>query len=816
MVVIQGNTAAPFTISSPITDNGSTPVGLTKGGPGALLLTGSNTFTGPISVSGGTLQMGTGQPGQDTLLNGNIANNGAVVLNMNANQTYGGTISGGGSLTKGGSGTLTLLNVSTYGGPTTINGGTLKLQLGGAFAPPDTGDLKLWLDASDLSTLQLNGSQVEQWTDKSGAGNNAVAINSGNAPNYLASGLGGTQPTISINGTPGFLSSFNLNDPNVTVAVIYQNMGGANNASLFGHDSGGGWHRLQLVATGNGPNSYGAGGYNVAVPGMDSANVNSYILVSQAGVSNGASIYLNGALAAGPFTDNNPNGTNNMAIGNIDGSGGWAGNVDISAVLVYDTALSSTQVTALNAYMNAWIAGKRGGINLLPITTPLTLGANAAFDLSGCTQQVASLAGGGSVINSNSGSSSLLTFSPSGGSTTFSGTIDGTQGPISLAMNGNGTQLLAGSLLGSGSLTVNSGALVLGASNSLLGVTTLAGGTLQLNNSLALAGQTLTLSPTAGVLNTAGLASLTLGGLAGAGNLAAPAGPLTIGGNGMTTTYAGNLSGATSLTKVGSGTLYLSGSNSAGNTLVSAGAIEAELAASLSGSVSVAGGAGFILPTGNGATGWTGSQIGALLVSSSWANNSSLLTIDTTNASATIAASIIQPLALNIVGGNTLTLGAANTYSGPTTITGGALNLAHNLAVQNSTVTVSSSGALTFAAGITSPTLGGLAGSASLALATAASQPVTLSVGQNGQNTTYTGVLSGAGGLNKVGTGTLTLTTSQAYGGATLISGGILCLAGANPALAHRWSFNNSLADSVGGSSATVFGSTTLSAVRSR
>ena len=58
VVVIQGNTAAPFTISSPITDNGGTPVGLTKGGPGGLLLTGSNTFTGPISVSGGTLQMG--------------------------------------------------------------------------------------------------------------------------------------------------------------------------------------------------------------------------------------------------------------------------------------------------------------------------------------------------------------------------------------------------------------------------------------------------------------------------------------------------------------------------------------------------------------------------------------------------------------------------------------------------------------------------------------------------------------------------------------------------------------------------------------
>ena len=431
---------------------------------------------------------------------------------------------------------------------------------------------------------------------------------------------------------------------------------------------------------------------------------------------------------------------------------------NLSDVAIFQGVLSSSELA--NVQSGNFSAYYGALANPLPTTTPLAIAASGTLDLNGASQQVVSLSdstpgSGGSVINSSTAGAALLTLSPSGGSTTFSGTIGGSgapsgSGPISLVMSGSGTQVLAGSLLGSGDLTVDAGTLVLGASNSLLGVTTLAGGTLQLNNSLALAGQTLTLSATAGVLNTTGLASLTLGGLAGAGNLAAPAGPLTIGGNGMTTTYAGNISGATSLTKTGAGTLYLSGSNSAGNTLVSAGAIEAELAASLSGSVSVAGGAGLIVPTGNGATGWTVSQFGALLASSSFANNSSLLTIDTTNASATIAASINQPLALNIVGGNTLTLGAANTYSGPTTITSGALNLAHNLAVQNSTVTVSSSGALTFAAGITSPTLGGLAGSASLALATAASQPVTLSVGQNGQNTTYGGILSGAGGLNKV------------------------------------------------------------------
>ena len=56
VVVVQGNPSAPFTISAAITNNGSTSIGLTKAGPGTLILGGSNTFTGPITVAGGSLQ----------------------------------------------------------------------------------------------------------------------------------------------------------------------------------------------------------------------------------------------------------------------------------------------------------------------------------------------------------------------------------------------------------------------------------------------------------------------------------------------------------------------------------------------------------------------------------------------------------------------------------------------------------------------------------------------------------------------------------------------------------------------------------------
>ena len=72
--------------------------------------------------------------------------------------------------------------------------------------------------------------------------------------------------------------------------------------------------------------------------------------------------------------------------------------------------------------------------------------------MNGASQQVTSLsdvigAGGGSIINSASGATSLLTLTPTSGSTTFSGVIagGGTLGTIGLTMNGpGGTIVLAG------------------------------------------------------------------------------------------------------------------------------------------------------------------------------------------------------------------------------------------------------------------------------------------------------------------------------------------------------------------------------------
>src|SRR5581483_10048184 len=81
-------------------------------------------------------------------------------------------------------------------------------------------------------------------------------------------------------------------------------------------------------------------------------------------------------------------------------------------------------------------------------------------------------------------------------------------------------------------------------------------------------------------------------------------------------------------------------------------------------------------------------------------------------------------------------LTVANSYSGPTTVTGGFLDLAHNQAVQNSVVTLSG-GQLGFV-GATAPVLGGLAGPGNQVLGGTVNS---LSVGSTGASTTYAGNL---------------------------------------------------------------------------
>jgi autotransporter-associated beta strand protein len=99
---------------------------LTKSGAGTTTLTGANTYTGETTISAGTLQLGNG--GTTGSILGNVTNNGTLAFNRSDSFAYANLISGTGSVTKLGEGTLSFTAAQTYTGGTTISAGTLALD----------------------------------------------------------------------------------------------------------------------------------------------------------------------------------------------------------------------------------------------------------------------------------------------------------------------------------------------------------------------------------------------------------------------------------------------------------------------------------------------------------------------------------------------------------------------------------------------------------------------------------------------------------------------------------------------------------------
>jgi autotransporter-associated beta strand protein len=123
----------------------------------------------------------------------------------------------------------------------------------------------------------------------------------------------------------------------------------------------------------------------------------------------------------------------------------------------------------------------------------------------------------------------------------------------------------------------------------------------------------------------------------------------------------------------------------------------------------------------------------------------------------------------NKVGAGTLVISGANTYTGTTSISQGLLQLGNHHAIPDSSNVDITGGSLNLNG--FQDTIGSLSGSGPISLGGGI-----LTVGANSASTTYSGVISGAGGLGKIGTGTLTLAGNNSVGGTTTVSSGALTI----------------------------------------
>jgi autotransporter-associated beta strand protein len=123
-------------------------------------------------------------------------------------------------------------------------------------------------------------------------------------------------------------------------------------------------------------------------------------------------------------------------------------------------------------------------------------------------------------------------------------------------------------------------------------------------------------------------------------------------------------------------------------------------------------------------------------------------------------------------GDGTFTLSGANTFTGDVEVQDGTLELQNGAALADTVaVIVTSPGTL---AVTDAETIGSLAGDGATVL------NADLTTGGNGDSTTYSGVVSGAGGLTKAGTGTFTLSGANTYNGGTTVSAGTLSIGAAS------------------------------------
>jgi fibronectin-binding autotransporter adhesin len=155
-------------------------LGLAKLGSGTLTLDAANTYTGTTTITAGTLQVGSGGTTGSISDSSNVTVSAGGILAFNRSDalTFGGPISGGGSLNKLGGGVLSLSGSNTYSGGTTISAGTLSVA-----ALADSGSSNLGTSGA----LSFSGGAL-RFTGESGTTSRAISFGTGGGTFDIATG----------------------------------------------------------------------------------------------------------------------------------------------------------------------------------------------------------------------------------------------------------------------------------------------------------------------------------------------------------------------------------------------------------------------------------------------------------------------------------------------------------------------------------------------------------------------------------------------------------------------------------------------------
>jgi len=738
---------------------------------------GAGTITVSGTVSSGPIIFGS-QSGAIALSGGTITLPAAATITLNnaADSISSILVGAGTSLTKAGTGALTLSGANTFSGATTISGGSLSVASlnyisSGTLSPNTSSSLGVPTTSAN-GTISIGSTTTAGTLLYTGTGETSdrvinLAGTTGGAT-IDQSGTGLLKFTSPLTATGAGAKTLTLQGSTAGTGEIGAAIVNSSSTTAVTKSGTGTW-------TLSGANTY-TGATTVSAGELDISNWGAGTL--------GSITVTKGTLGISSATLGL--GANSFAVGNTAGNVGIVNQVSGSVggftganngVLIGNGAatgnynLSGGSLTTSGSSGNGLTLGVTLGVNINS-TGNFTLSGTGTLTVNNTLSIGRSDAGGVPTTSGN--------FTQTGGSATVN---IFNMGQYSTGTAGAGTACKLN--LTGGTFTATAfNKLALGSSDNC---SITVGGSAQVTlpafpttrGSGATA--TLTLDSTTGYLSPKAASATYISGLTHA-YLTTNGANFNVPSGGFDITVPQILEDATSqagtLTKSGLGKLTLSGANSyTGGTTNSAGTLALSGSGTLgatTGNLTLTGGTldlGALTTPTVGAVSITGAgtiQNGTLTGTSYAAS----LASGTATVTATLAGSGV---ALTKSGAGTLALSGANTYSGNTTISAGTLALGNTNALQNSMLDTGTAGSqsVTFTvAGNNTYNIGALMGSQNLAIGAN-----TISVGANLVDTTFSAIISGTGGnLTKVGANKLTLATSPTYDGLTTISAGTLAL----------------------------------------